>query len=51
MTSRFSGAVSRTYRPPSRTPRDFFKYAILEHGLGYDLLELAVLAAQVLDFR
>ena len=42
---------SHVSSPESDATRLFFKYAILEHGLGYDLLELAVLAAQVLDFR
>ena len=51
MISCFSAAVSRTYRPPHRRPPDFFEYAILEDRLGHDLLELAVFAAQVLDFR
>ena len=51
MISCFSAAVSRTYRPPHRSPPDFFEYAILEDRLGHDLLELAVFAAQVLDFR
>ena len=51
MISCFSAAVSRAYRPPHRRPPDFFECAILEDRRGHDLLELAVFAAQVLDFR
>ena len=50
MISCLSAAVNRTYRPPSRRPADFFEYAILKDRLGHDLLEVTVLAAQVLDF-
>ena len=35
---------------PAPEPTRFFEYAILENRLGHDLLELAVFAAQVLDF-
>ena len=50
MTSYFSAAVRLTYRPPSRRPSRFFQQSILEHHLGHDLLEPAILVAQVGDF-
>src|SRR5215475_428253 len=48
ITAAFSATVSRTYRPPSRSPSDFFQQPILKRRLGQCLLEPRILLAQPL---